>query len=244
MELWEYVEVLLRWGWVIVLVTALCTAAALGFATLQTPRYTSIVEIDVTPARLDLGLSQTVVNLLRNYVSSIKSESMARRVIDRLGLSDIDAASLQEQIDAEARESEFTIMIEVTDRDPVFAQSLAQATAEVFVGDVQAFAQRQDPRDRLTATMLNGGAQAAGQTWPRNKLLAFAGVGGGLGLGLLVALALEWTQVDVVQTPGEMEDRLGLPVLGNIPVLGQPGRSKPRRARGRIALPPPPNDAP
>ncbi|HUT16226.1 MAG TPA: Wzz/FepE/Etk N-terminal domain-containing protein [Anaerolineae bacterium] len=226
MELWEYVEVLLRWGWVIVLVAALCTAAALGFATLQTPRYTSIVEIDVTPARLDLGLSQTVVNLLRNYVSSIKSESMARRVIDHLSLSNIDATSLQEQIDAEARESEFTIKIEVTDRDPVFAQRLAQATAELFVGDVQAFAQRQDPRDRLTATMLNDGAQAAGRTWPRDKLLAFAGVGGGLALGLVIGLALEWAHVDVVESPQEVEEWLGLPVVGSIPAVEQSGRSR------------------
>jgi len=204
----------------------------LGFAQLQTPRYTSIVEMDVIPARLDLGLSQTVVNLMRNYVSSIKSESMARRVIDRLGLNDVDAASLQKQIDAEAKESEFMIKIEVTDTDPLFAQRLAQATAEVFVGDVQAFALRQDPRDRLTATMLNGGAQAAGKTWPRNKLLAFAGVAGGLALGLLIALALEWARVDLVQSPQEVEEWLGLPLLGSIPVLGQPAKPKGKRARG------------
>jgi capsular polysaccharide biosynthesis protein len=233
MELCEYVEVMLRWGWLIVLVTALCAAATLGFVKLQTPRYTSIVEIDVTPVRLDLGLSQTVVNLLRNYVSSIQSESMARRVIDRLGLSDADAASLQEQISAEAKQSEFMIKIEVTDTDPVFAQRLAQATAELFVSDVQAFALRQDPRDRLTATMLNGGAQAAGKTWPRNKLLAFAGVGGGLVLGLLIALALEWARVDLVQSPQEVEEWLGLPLLGSIPALGQSSRSKWTRARGK-----------
>jgi len=237
MEIWEYVEVLLKWGWVIILVTVLSTAAALGFIKLQTPRYTSIVEVDVTPARLDLGLSQTVVNLLRNYVSSIKSESMARRVIDRLDLSDMDAASLQKQISAEAKQSEFMIKIEVTDLNPVFAQRLAQATAELFVSDVQAFALRQDPRDRLTVTMLNGGAQAAGKTWPRSKLLAFAGVGGGMGLGLLIALALEWTRVELIQSPHEVEEWLGLSVLGSIPALGKPSRVKWTRTRGR-----PPNE--
>ncbi len=233
MELWEYVEVLLRWGWVIVLVTTLCAAAAIGFGKLQTPRYTSIVELNVTPVRLELGLSQTVINLLRNYVSSIESESMARRVIERLGLNDIDAATLRTRIEAEARESEFKIKIEVTDTDPVFAQRVAQAAAEIFVGDVQAFALRQDPLDRLTATMLNGGAQAATRTWPRNKLLAVAGVGGGLMLGLLIALALEWARVDFVQTAQEVEQWLGLPVLGNIPALKQSAVSRWKRARGR-----------
>lgn len=226
MELWEYVQVLLRWGWVIVLVTALFGAAAFGFIKVQTPRYTSLVEVAVTPSRLELGLSQTIINLLRNYVSSIQSEGMARRAIEKLGLSDVDAAALSRQISAEALEADFKIKIEVTNRDPIFAQRVAQAVAQLFVEDVQAFALRQDPLDRMTATLLNGGAQPAGQTWPRKKLLAFTGVGGGLVLGLLIALALEWAREELVQTPQEVERWLDLPVLGSIPALEGPGRSR------------------
>jgi len=221
MEFGEYLEVLFRWGWVIVLVTALCTAAAVGVIKLQTPRYTSLVELNITPARLELGLTQTVANLLRNYVSNVQSESMARRAVERLGLSQPSAATLRRQIKAEANPEEFRLTIEVTDKDPLFAQRAAQTVAQLLVEDVQAFALKQDPLDRLTATMLNGGAQAAGQTWPRKKLLAFAGVGGGLVLGLLIALALEWSRVEAVRTPHEVEDWLGLPVLGSIPVAGE-----------------------
>jgi capsular polysaccharide biosynthesis protein len=224
MELWEYFEILIRWAWVIVLVTALCAAAAFGIIKLQTPRYTSLVELTVAPSRLELELSQPVVNLLRNYVSSIQSEGMARRVIERLGLRDTDASVLSRKIEAEANEAEFRLSIQVTDEDPIFAQRVAQAAAQLFVEDVQAFARRQDPLDRLNATMLNGGAQAAGQTWPRKKLLAFLGVGGGLILGLLIALGLEWARVELVQTPEEVEDWLGQPVLGSIPA--------PRRSAG------------
>jgi capsular polysaccharide biosynthesis protein len=217
MELWEYTEVLIRWGWVIILVTAICVGAAFGLIKLQTPRYTSAVEVDVTPARLDLALSQPVVNLLRNYVSNIESEGMARRVIERMALSNVTAEALQRKIGAEANESEFRLTIEVTDTDPIFAQRVAQTTAQLLVEDVQDFASRQDPQDRLIATLLNGGAQPAGQTWPRKKLLAFLGAGGGLVLGLLVALALEWSRVELIQTPEEVEAWLGLPVLGSIP---------------------------
>jgi capsular polysaccharide biosynthesis protein len=226
MDLWEYVQVLLRWGWVIVLVTALCAAAAFGFIKVQTPRYTSLVEVAVTPSRLELGLSQTIINLLRNYVSSIQSEGMAGRAIEQLGLSDIDAVALSRQISADALEAEFKIKIEVTNRDPIFAQRVAQVVAQLFVEDVQAFALRQDPLDRMTATLLDGGAQPAGQTWPRKKLLAFAGVGSGLVLGLLIALALEWAREELVQTPQEVEQWLELPVLGSIPVLEGPARSR------------------
>jgi capsular polysaccharide biosynthesis protein len=217
MDLSEYLEVLLRWGWVIVLITALCAGAAIGYGRLQTERYTSLVELTVAPARLDLGLSQTVTNLLRNYVSGIQSEAMAKRVIDRLGLLGWDAASLRSHIKAEAVEGEYKVKIEVTDFDPAFAKRVAQATAELFVSDVQAFAAKQDPRDRLAATLLNGGAQTATRTWPKNRLLAFLGLGAGLVLGLLAALALEWSRVELVLTPQEAETWLELPVLGSIP---------------------------
>lgn len=231
MELWEYLEVLLRWGWVVALVTALCAGAAIAYGQLQTPRYTSVVELNVTPARLDLGLSQTVVNLLRNYVSGIQSQGMAQRVIDRLGLEGWDAADLRSHIQAEANETEFKIKIEVTDPDPVFAQRVAQATAELFISDVQAFAERQDPLDRLTAVMLNGGAQAATRTWPKNRLLAFLGFSGGLALGLLVALFLEWSRVELAQTPQELEQWLELPVLATIPAPQQPTKARLRSAK-------------
>ena len=235
MELWEYLEVLWRWAWVIVLVTALCTAGALGVIKLSTPRYTSAADVAVTPARLDLGLSQTIVNLLRNYVSSIQSESMANRAIQRLGLTGVDALALSSRIKAAATEAEYKIQIEVTDGDPVMAQRLAQAVADLFAGDVQAFAARQDPLDRLTATILNGGAQPAGQTWPRKKLIALAGVGGGLVLGLLIALALEWARVDLVRTPEEVEAWLSLPVVGSIPAAEKAKRARLRSVRRRTA---------
>jgi len=230
MELWEYLEVLIRWAWVIVLVTALCTAGALGLGKLQTPRYTSAVEVAVTPSRLDQTLSQPVLGLLRNYVASIQAESMARRVIERLGLQGVTAEALSGRIVAEASQSEYKIAIEVTDRDPVLAQRQAQAVAELFVSDVQAFAARQDPRDRLNASILSGGAQPAGQSWPRKKLLALAGVGGGLLLGLLLALALEWARPDVLREPEEAEAWLGMPVMGSIPAVS---KSKRRRLLGR-----------
>jgi len=226
MELGEYLEVLWRWGWVIVLVTALCAGATVGYSRLQTPRYTSLVELMVAPERLDQGLTQTVVNLLNNYVSGIQTESMARRVIERLSLPGWDAGNLRSHIKAEAITNEYKIKIEVTDPDPLFAQRVAQATADLFISDVQAFADKQDPLDRMAATPLNGGAQAATRTWPKTKLLAFLGVGGGLVLGLLIALFLEWSRVELAQTAQEVEGWLETPVLGTIPATKQSARSR------------------
>jgi uncharacterized protein involved in exopolysaccharide biosynthesis len=229
MELWEYIEVLWRWGWVILLVTVLCAGAAVGFGKLQTPRYTSAVEITVAPVRIDQGLSQTVVNLLSNYVAAIQSEGMARRVIQRLSLTGVDPAELRRRIVAEATSEDYKITIEATDVDPALAQRMAQASAELFAGDVAAYAAKLDPQDRLQATPLNGGAQPANKTWPRNKLLAFLGVGGGLMLGLLTALGLEWSREAPLLTPSDLESATGLAVVGSIPGSIAPGPQKRRR---------------
>ncbi len=217
MELAEYWEVLWRWGWVILLVTALCAGAAIGYGQLQTPRYTSIVELSVMPERIDQGLTQTVVNLLNNYASGIRSLGMARRVVERLGLSEWDPAALRSHIKASADQALFRVKIEVTDTDPLFAQRVAQTASDLFIADVREFADRQDPLDRLVATPLNGGAQAATRTWPKNKLLAFLGFGGGLFLGLLVALVLEWSRVIPLETAEQVEESSGLPVIASIP---------------------------
>ena len=217
MELAEYWEVLWRWGWVILLVTALCAGAAIGYGQLQTPRYTSIVELSVMPERIDQGLTQTVVNLLNNYASGIRSLGMARRVVERLGLSEWDPAALRSHIKASADQAQYRIKIEVTDTDPLFAQRVAQTVSDLFVADVREFADLQDPLDRLVATPLNGGAQAATRTWPKNKLLAFLGFGGGLFLGLLVALVLEWSRVIPLETAEQVEESSGLPVIASIP---------------------------
>ncbi len=221
MELWEYFEVLWRWGWVILLVTALCAGATIGYARLQTPRYTSIVELSVTPERIDQGLTQTVAGLLRNYASGIQTLGMAQRVVDRLGLVGWDAADLRSHIEAEADQAQYRVKIEVTDTDPLFAQRVAQTVSDLFVSDVREFADLQDPRDRLVATPLNGGAQAATQTWPRNKLLLFLGVGGGLFLGMLAALVLEWSRVVPLQTQQQVEESAGIAVIGTIPHAGR-----------------------
>jgi uncharacterized protein involved in exopolysaccharide biosynthesis len=217
MELNEYLEVLWRWGWVILLVTALCAGAAIGYGQMQTPRYTSLVELSVMPERLDQGLTQTVVNLLNNYASGIRSLGMARRVVERLGLSEWDPAALRSHIKASADQAQYRVKIEVTDTDPLFAQRVAQTVSDLFVADVREFADLQDPRDRLVATPLNGGAQAATRTWPKNKLLAFLGLGGGLFLGLLVALVLEWSRVIPLETAQQVEESAGLPVIASIP---------------------------
>ena len=59
MELYDYIRILRRRGWIIVLLLVMISMAAFAFSKLQTEIYKSSVEILVQPARADFGLTQS-----------------------------------------------------------------------------------------------------------------------------------------------------------------------------------------
>ena len=54
-------------------------------------------------------------------------------------------------------------------------------------------------------------------SWPNRKLLALAAVGFGLGVGICVLLAVEFTKFGSLQDARDVEHYTGLPLLGSIP---------------------------
>ena len=85
MEISDYLRILRKRGWIIVVVAIVAAASAYGFSKMQTPIYSATVQLSVNPARLDWGLSNTIKDLLRNYATNIRTHAMAQSVIDRPG---------------------------------------------------------------------------------------------------------------------------------------------------------------
>jgi capsular polysaccharide biosynthesis protein len=98
MELFDYIRIIRKRVWIIVVVAAITTVSALVFSKIQTPIYRSTIYLNVIPDRLDWGLQQTVQGLMRNYAGQIQSRTTAAQVIDRLQL-DITPAELAQQAD-------------------------------------------------------------------------------------------------------------------------------------------------
>jgi capsular polysaccharide biosynthesis protein len=233
-QLRDYLRILSKRGWVIILVAVITTASAFVFSTFQTPEYRSSIFLNVWPARLDWGLQQTIKGLLRNYALVIKSRETASKVIDRLQL-DITPTELQSKLTINPIESDFLIQIDADDYDPLIARDIAQKTAEVFVERIKAYMLEQDKRDRVEITIRDY-AEPGILYKPKTKINMLAGGIFGVLIGGLVVFILEWLEADVIRTSEDLERHAGVAVLGVVPLFGNAARTnhRQRQAIGHV----------
>jgi len=133
-ELQDYLNILRKRGWIILLTACITAASALGFSLVQTPKYKATAKLSVNPARADWGLVGAAQNLLRNYTINMTTHKMAQKVIDRAQL-DMSTDDLLSKVTVSSDQSNFTLQVDVKDYDPVVAIQIAQTLSEVFIED-------------------------------------------------------------------------------------------------------------
>jgi capsular polysaccharide biosynthesis protein len=234
MQLQDYARVLLKRGWIIVLLAALAAVSAYGFSKLQTPIYRSTVALNTVPSRpADWGQTQAIKNLMRNYVEQMQSPLLTQQVIDQLQL-DVSPDKFISQINFNADESTLKITIEARHPIPAVAAKMAQTLADVFMSVHGTENLELDQRDRVLVKILRN-ASSPDIFSPNTKINTLAGAVFGALIGLLVVFVLEWLESDIVRTTDDVERYIGVTVLGSIPTIGekQSAGSSPRRARLR-----------
>lgn len=227
MELRDYLRIIRKRGWIIVVVALIAAAVAVGVSQFQTPIYKASIQLSVEPARLDWGLSNTIKDILRNYVVRLNSHKMAQKVIDRAQL-DMTTDELKSKLTISSDASNYTIQIDAKDTDPLVALQIAQTMAEEFVAEREAWNQEQDKRDRVEVSIVDNVRQAELYS-PKTKMNALAGLIFGAIVGGVIVFVLEWLESDIVRTPEDVERFVGWTVLGTIPANpgARAGRRKP-----------------
>ena len=86
MELKQYIRIVRRRGWIVILLALLTAAAAFAFSKMQVTVYEASVKMTVRPARADWGLGQSVSSLLRSLAGDITTHRFLGQVIDRAQL--------------------------------------------------------------------------------------------------------------------------------------------------------------
>src|SRR3972149_1881533 len=129
MELRDYLRILRKRWWIILLVTGLTTAAALGFSLIQTPVYKASVQLSVWPDRIDNGAQLAAKALLRAFAAFADSNDFANKVIQDLQL-DMEPQTLNDKVTIESIDEDFIIQIDVLDADGEQAKSIANKWAE------------------------------------------------------------------------------------------------------------------
>jgi capsular polysaccharide biosynthesis protein len=220
MEINDYLRILRKRGWIIVVVALIAAASAYGFSKMQTPIYSASVKLSVVPARAtDWGSNNSLKDLLRNYAENIRTHTMAAKVIDRAQL-DMDTTTFLGKLFVNPDSSTFTLELEGRDRDPKVAMAMVDAMAKPFVEDRDQWNQRQDKRDRIEIRTLDSVYNLGWQQYsPQTKINVLAGALFGALVGVLVIFFLEWLELDIIRSASDVERAIGVTVLGTVPPL-------------------------
>lgn len=215
MTIQEYLRILRKRGWIILLAAVLAGALAFGVSMFQKELYRATVFVSTVPARADFGLGSTAKDLLRNFAENLRTPENAQLAIERAQL-DMNPYDFLGNAQVVPDSSTFTIEIEARNADPEVAKLMALSLADLFVEERTQYYAQQDKSDRIEVK-IRSRAIPADQIQPKPLLNAIAGAVLGILFGVALAFLLTWMEADLLRTPAAVERSLGLPVLGAIP---------------------------
>jgi len=214
MELGDYIRIMHKRWWIVVVAVAFTAGSALIFSELQHPVYQSTAEIIIEPARPDLGLTQSTKWLLRTYMTVADSYSWAQQVIDELQLP-MTPEQLRGDAHFAAEDDRMVIKLEVEAYDGDQANDIARTWARLFTEWRDSQNQQQRKEDRVYATLRDQPRYT--QSWPKTRMVTAAGGIFGLVIAGVIIFFLEWIEAGVVRNPQDLERQLDLVVMGTIP---------------------------
>lgn len=215
MTIQEYIRILRKRGWIVIVAVILAVIAAFGVSYLQKDIYRATVYISVVPARADLGLGTSAKDLLRNFAENLRTVENAQHAIDRAKL-DMNPYDFLGNLQVAPDSSTFMIQVDARARDQEVAKSMALAIADEFVEERNQYYAQQDKRDRIEVKVRSRAIDAP-QIQPKPLINAIAGGVLGLLLGIGIVLLLTWLESDLLLTANAVERALDLEVLGTIP---------------------------
>lgn len=219
MELKDYLKVLRRRWISVVLIGAVCAAAAAVYTMLQAPVYASEARLFVSTSESDAATAamggQFSTQRVKSYADLIGSRELANRVVTDLGI-DADPGELSDQVSAEVGVETVNLTLTVTNTDPRRAQQVAQVYAEQLVDLVRELETPPGETNApIKATIVDAASFSETPVSPqpaRNIALGLV-LGLLLGFGSAVLRQLLDTRVS---SPEDLSDITGAPTLGTI----------------------------
>ena len=217
MELRDYLRIIRRRGWIILLTTLLTAAAAWGFSQMQTVEYKSSISVFVRPARIDNGTLLATKQILRGFVAFINSRNFAQRVINTLGL-DMLPDTLKGKVTIASKDEDYIIQIDVVDTDAGQSGRIALEWANQFVQWRKQDNLNQRKEDQVDADIVQ--EPTTNKFKPQTPLNVAAGAIIGFLLGVVIVFFLEAIESNILRSPEDVERALGTTVIGAIPTAG------------------------
>lgn len=213
MSLVDYGRILLRRGWIMLLLAAIAGVSAYVFSDAQPRIYRASQIVLIQPARNDLGLTEATTRLLNSYVVYLNSTQIAQNVIDTLQL-DMIAGELLGNATITSDRNNLTVQLDVDLADCALANSVARAWGDQLVLYRAAQNQTVTQQDRIDALLMD--TRCPTSTSPNVAINTVAGAALGILLGALIVFILEYLESSVVRRRDDLE-RVELAVLSSIP---------------------------
>jgi capsular polysaccharide biosynthesis protein len=214
MKLTEYGRILVRRGWIILLLALLAGGSAYGFSQFIPETYRATQVVLIQPSRNDLGLTEAIVRLLNSYRTYLDSRLIAADVINNLQL-DMTADALKSEVVITVGQIDFTIRIDVDSADAHTAEIIAREWGDQLVQYRVRENQTVRNEDRIDAVIQDNPQVSLLQ--PRPTLNAAAGAVLGFLLGIIIVFVLEYLESSIVRNREDLEHTLDLPVLASVP---------------------------
>ncbi|MFC0269968.1 YveK family protein [Metabacillus herbersteinensis] len=210
-DLKELFILLKRYIWIIVGITVIATSIGAYYS------YSTFTPIYQSSARIIIGADAETMKTLKVI---IKDATVLDRVSKELGLNR-SADSLSSQIMVENIESSQVVKISVIDSNPVTAAKIANTTIKVYQEEIVNIMDFSDVRI-LSEAVENEQAYPINETQNRTIFIAFF-----VGLVISVGFAFLLDSFDdSLRSEREIENLMGLPVLGSVSVMNKKNINK------------------
>ncbi len=222
MTLREYLRLLRRQWWVVVLLGALATGAAALYSLTASPVYTaktqlfiSVSSSDNNPNDLSSGSTFTQQRV-KSYADIVTSKLVMQQVINQVHLP-YTTDQLAGRVTADSPQDTVLLNVSVSDSDPQRAADIADAVIRIFPQFVD---QIETPHNRTTSPVKVSVTQPPGvpvsPESPRVPLNLVLGLLVGLGLGLVSAVLRDQLNTSISGV-GDIEQITGAVPLGVVP---------------------------
>ena len=214
MSLVDYARVILRRGWILILLAGIAAIAGYLFSQQQQPVYRSTQQVLMIPSRSDAGLVQAMSRQLQSRVSYLQSEQVAAQVIDELSL-DMTPGFLNSRTTVSADDFSLLIQVDVDLEDGEQANVIAQAYGNTLLRYQDALNQEARREDRINTQLQDFPRYS--QLRPNVLVNTLIGAVAGLFLGAILVFVLEYLESNIIRHRDDIEMAAELPVLASVP---------------------------
>ncbi len=204
----------LRHSWKAIFMAILIGAVCFGgyYTFLVTPSYEAVAEIYITNTDSMITFSdlQLSAALTDDYAQIIKSRTVMKRVIEKLGL-DLDYKELRKLVEVVNPDSTHVIQIKVICDDVALSRNIANALLNISIEQIYQVIGSSEPTIIDVAE-----ADAVEDVSP--SLLKYLIIGALLGAALVcVVVIVRMMMNTTIQTEEDINRYLGIPVLSAVP---------------------------